>query len=435
MTRYYNTRNWRRTEICLGQLDPMIVRQDISVCRACQSNDLYEVADFGDVPIADALLHEEDLEKPEDQAPLTLLFCKNCFLVQIKEDIDPKILFGRDYPYYSSVIPSIVRHFNKSAEEIIASRKLGKESFVLELASNDGVMLQNFVRQGIPSLGIDPAKGPVKAARKKGIETIHDFFSADLAKKLITEGRPKADVILGNNVLAHVSNTNSFVQGIAIMMRDDGIAVIEVPYLIDLIDGVKFDTISHQHIFYYSLLALKNLFKRHGLYINDYKHLNIHGGSLRLFISKTDQESKQVQEAIQKEISMGVDTITYYSKFSDTVNQLKSKLLSLLDKLKKDGNMIIGYGAAGKANTLLNVFGIGDQYLDYIADINEVKQGLYFSGNHLKIEPPSKIYQDNPEYILILAWNFADEIIAQNMAYLSAGGKFIVPIPAPKIIS
>ena len=413
----------------------MTIYQNIIACRSCQSQNLHQAAYFGEIPIADALLSEAALDQPEDMAPLTLMFCRDCCLVQIREDVAPEILFGRDYPYYSSVIPTVVDHFKNSAEEIISSRNLGKDSFVLELASNDGVMLKNFVARDIPVLGVDPAKGPVEAAQKQGIPTIHDFFSAELAEKLLAQGKPKADVILANNVLAHVSNTNSFVKGIATMLKDDGMAVIEVPYLIDLIDKVEFDTIFHQHIFYFSLIALQNLFVRHGLFINDYKHVDIHGGTVRLFISKTQGESDHLHVALQSEIKDGVDTVDYYKEFIITVNNLKSQLLRLLDHLKKDDKKIIGYGAAGKANTLLNVFGIGRQYLDYIADINPVKQGLYFTGNHLKIEPPPKIYEDRPDYMLICAWNFADEIIEQNKAFSEAGGKFIIPIPTPKIVS
>ncbi|MEM6830440.1 MAG: class I SAM-dependent methyltransferase, partial [Bacteroidota bacterium] len=332
-----------------------------------------------------------------------------------------------------SVSKSLMAHFKKSAEDIIESKQLDESNFVVEAASNDGYMLQHFHNKGVKVLGVDPAEGPAGVAEVKGIPTIVDFFGAELAETIVNE-HGKADVVLGNNVLAHVPDLNGFVKGIKTLLKDDGVAVIEAPYLLDLIDHCEFDTIYHQHLCYFSVTALQDLFNSHGLYLNDVKHQTIHGGTLRMFIETFKNPSDNLLVYTAKEKELNVHSPECYEAFVKRVNTLKDELIQTLTQLKSEGKKIVGYGAAAKANTLMSYFGINSDHLDYIADLSQYKQGLYFSGNHLPIVPPDKLLEDQPDYALILAWNFSNEIMKQQSEFKSKGGKFIVPIPEVKIV-
>lgn len=405
----------------------------IDGCRSCGSQSMRQVLDLGVTPLADRLLTTKTLDDPEPSCPLTLSFCTTCSLVQILETVNPEVLFCNDYPYYSSVSPALMAHFKDSAVEVMSRRTLDANSIVVELASNDGCQLKNYAENGIQVLGIDPAEGPAKKAIERGVDTLIDFFTVELAEKLATEGL-SADVIHANNVLAHVADTNGFVEGIARLLKDDGEAIIECPYLKNLIEHREFDTIYHQHLCYFSVTALDKLFARHGLHLNRVLQTSIHGGSLRLFVGKNDQRDESVTRMLADEKSSGMTDGSCYDDFAERIQTFRLSLRAMMSEIRAAGQRIVGYGAAAKACTMMSFVGIGKDELDFIVDMSEFKQGRFMPGNHLEIKPVDALLESKPGFVLVLSWNFVDEIIGQRTDYRAQGGRFIVPIPEPRIV-
>ncbi|MCL4552156.1 MAG: class I SAM-dependent methyltransferase [Candidatus Marsarchaeota archaeon] len=409
-------------------------------CRSCGGTDLRSVLSLGHMPLANALLTADQLEKPEPTYPLDLAFCPLCTLVQITETVPPEKLFG-EYLYFSSFSDTMLRHAETLVDQLIASRGLGSSSLVVEIASNDGYLLQYYQRQGIPVLGVEPAANVASVAREKhGIRTVCEFFGEDLAQQLEQQGE-QADIIHAHNVLAHVADLNGFVRGIRLLLRDDGVAVIEVPYVKDLIDKCEFDTIYHEHLCYFSLSALDRLFQRHGLAIQIVERLSIHGGSLRVFVQRDtgNRGSRNVHSAtvlsmLKDENDWGAGETAFYRGFGEKVEGLRENLNALLTDLKAQGKRIVAYGASAKGATLLNYFGISREILDFVADRSTVKQALYTPGTHLPICAPERLLEDMPDYVLLLTWNFADEILAQQAEFRRRGGRFIIPIPILEVM-
>jgi SAM-dependent methyltransferase len=402
-------------------------------CRCCNENGLEVFLDLGMSPLADRFLTPEQLQLPEPKYPLQVAFCPSCSLVQILQTVAPQELFCDNYPYFSSFSPGLLEHAYENVMDLIRSRRLSSENFVVELASNDGYLLKNYVASGIPCLGIDPAEGPADAAEAAGVPTLCEFFTVELAQKLRDEGK-SADIIHANNVLAHVADTGGFVKAIATLLKENGTAVIEFPYVKDLIDHVEFDTIYHEHLCYFSVTAVDRLLRRHGLYLNDVRRLAIHGGSLRLYVEKHENVGDSVQSLINIEKTAQVDRLRYYQDFARRVEALKTSLQELLTSLKAAGKKIAAYGAAAKGTTLINFVGIGRDLVEFVVDRNSHKQGLYMPGQHIPIFGPEKLLEEMPDFALMLAWNFADEIQVQQEAYRQRGGRFIIPVPEPQLI-
>jgi SAM-dependent methyltransferase len=405
-----------------------------ATCRSCRRPGLRRFLDLGSTPLADRLLSLERLTRPEPTFPLEVAFCPSCSLVQILEEVPPEQLFADDYPYYSSFSDALLRHSRDNALGLLASRRLGPESLVVELASNDGYLLTNFVEHGVPVLGIDPAEGPAAAAEARGVPTLVEFWGEELAAKLRADGR-RADVIIANNVMAHVPDLNGFVAGMRTLIADDGIISIENPYVRDLIDHCEFDTVYHEHHCYFSCTAVDALMRRNGLYLNDVVYFpDLHGGTLRWICGPREEVSATARAYLDAERDGGLTGFGYYEAFSGRVEQLRDDLLAVIRALKAEGRSIAAYGAAAKGATLVNYVGLGTDVIDFVVDRNVHKHGRFMPGVRLPILPVEALVERQPDVVLVLAWNFASEIMAQQAEYAARGGRFLIPVPSPRMV-
>ena len=405
------------------------------VCRSCGDPHLEPLLALGRLPLANALLTRKQLGQPEPTYPLDLVFCKRCALVQITETVPPEMLFG-NYSYFSSFSDTMLRHAEELVTHLVTCRGLHGHCLVIEIGSNDGYLLQYYRRQGVPVLGVEPAKNVARVAQdKRGVPTLCKFFNEDLAQRLSAEGK-RADVVHAHNVLAHVPDLNGFERGLRRLLKADGVAVIEVPYVKDLVDRCEFDTIYHEHLCYFSLNSLDRLFRGNGLVIENVERLPIHGGSLRLFVTHQGwgHPRPAVQTLLEEEAAWGVNRLDFYRGFAHRVESLRTSLRGLLRGLKQSGKRLAAYGAAAKGSTLLNYCGIGTETVDFVVDRSSYKHGRYMPGVHLPIYPPTRLLEAMPDYVLLLTWNIAQEILEQQGQYRQQGGKFILPMPEPKVI-
>jgi SAM-dependent methyltransferase len=405
-------------------------------CLVCGATLRHTFVDLGMSPLCESYVAKEDLNRMEPFYPLHAYVCGRCFLVQLEEYVSPEKIFT-EYAYFSSYADSWVEHMRRYAEAIADRLGLGKGSLVVEVASNDGYLLQHFVKKGIPVLGVEPAANVARVAVDKGIPTLVKFFGAQTARELVAEGR-RADLICGANVLAQVPKPNDFVQGLEILLKPGGVVTIEFPHLMRLMAESQFDTIYHEHFSYFSFVSAERLFAAHGLAIFDVDELPTHGGSLRVYARRVGDASPAVTERVeqlrQREIDAGLLRVETYASFAESVKETKRKLLEFLIRAKRGGKRVVGYGAPGKGNTLLNYCGIRTDFIDFTVDRNTYKQGKFLPGTHIPIHHPDRLREARPDYVLILPWNFKDEII-QQMAYIRGwGGKFVVPIPEVRIL-
>ena len=406
-------------------------------CRFCQSSLNHTFVDLGMSPLSNGFLKSEQLNKAEKFYPLHAYVCEKCLLVQLQEFESPDYIFANDYAYFSSYSESWLNHAKQYTELMINRFQFNQSSQVMEIASNDGYLLQFFQAQSIPVLGIEPARNVAQVAIEKGVDTLVKFFGVETAQELVGQGK-RADLLLGNNVLAHVPNINDFVAGMKIVLKPEGIITMEFPHLLRLIEQNQFDTIYHEHFSYLSFVTVEKIFAHHGLTLFDVEELSTHGGSLRIYAKHSENNEIKIEQKVEKlkevEKQKGLGDLETYLNFSRKVQETKRKLLSFLIQVKMDGKTIVGYGAAAKGNTLLNYCGIRTDFIDYTCDRSPHKQGKFLPGTHIPIYSPDKIAETKPDYVLILPWNLKEEV-TQQLSYIREwGGKFVVPIPEVEIL-
>lgn len=408
---------------------------EISRCRSCGSTKIRSFLDLGNMPLPTALVAPERAGEPEARFPLEVAHCPDCCLVQITEDVPPEQLFVDNYLYFSSFSDELLRHSRAHAHRLLERRRLDGQSLVVELASNDGYLLKNFVEAGVPVLGVDPAPGQAEAANAAGVPTIAEFFGLALAERIRRE-HGAADVVIANNVMAHIPDPNDFVAGIAHLLADDGLLTVENPYVRDLVEKCEFDTIYHEHFFYHSCTSIDRLVRRHGMRLVDVEYFpDLHGGTLRWHVAKHGQVTETAQRYLVEERERGITDFGYYADFAKKVEAVREELLLLLDRLRADGKRLAAYGAAAKGSTLANYVGIGPDLMEFVVDRNVHKQGRLTPGTHIPVRSPEALLEEQPDYVLLLTWNFRDEILAQQREYLDRGGHFIVPLPWPEVVS
>ena len=407
------------------------------ICRFCKTTLEYEFIDLINSPASNSFLKREQLNEPETFFPLKVHTCHKCFLVQIDEYKKSDAIFDGDYAYFSSYSRSWLEHSKKYTDLMVERFKFDKHNLVTEIASNDGYLLQYFKEKDIPTLGIEPTFNTAEVARSKGIETITEFFGVDLATKLVEQGK-KADLLLGNNVLAHVPDIVDFVTGMKIMLNDYGIITMEFPHLIQLIDNNQFDTIYHEHFSYLSFFTVKQIFESVDLEMFDVEEIATHGGSLRIYAKHKDDESKvispNVLQLIRKEISKGINRLDYYDGFQERALKVKLNLLDFLIQQKLSGKKVAAYGAAAKGNTLLNFCGIKSDLIDFVVDANPHKQNKFLPGSHIPVVNENYLKEIKPDFVIIFPWNLTEEISHQLSYIKEWGGQFVVPIPKVKVL-
>jgi SAM-dependent methyltransferase len=404
-------------------------------CRLCDAPLSHIFVDLGPAPLAGAFLTREQLVEPETFYPLQVFVCDSCFLVQLPVYATPEAIF-RDYPYFSSYSESWLDHARRYVDQMLERFDLGPDARVVEIASNDGYLLQFFKSRGFEVLGVDPARNVAAVAEERGIPTIPEFLTCDFAERLVADGGA-ADLLIGNNVLAHVPNVNDFVAGLRALVKPDGMITMEFPHLLRLVEETQLDTIYHEHFSYLSLFSVERLFDSHGLTLFDVEELPTHGGSLRIYASRKESaraESPRVEMLRRRELEAGVDQLEYYASFEEKAARVKRRLLDFLISARDGRQTVVGYGAAAKANTLLNYCGVKTDMIEYIVDRSAYKQGRYMPGSHIPIHEPDRVKQTKPDYLLVLPWNIKEEIYAQMAGVKDFGCRFVVPIPELAVV-
>jgi 2-polyprenyl-3-methyl-5-hydroxy-6-metoxy-1,4-benzoquinol methylase len=407
-----------------------------SLCRFCRTPLRHTFVDLGMSPLCESYVQADQMNEMERFYPLHVKVCEKCYLVQLEEYVSREHIFS-EYAYFSSYSDSWLQHASNYVEMISRRLNLGADSLCVEVASNDGYLLQYFVERGIPVIGVEPATNVAEAAEKKGVQTLVKFFGLETALEMVASGQ-SADLIIGNNVLAQVPDLNDFVAGIRTLLKPEGIATLEFPHLQRLMEQNQYDTIYHEHFSYFSLITAEKIFEAHGLTLFDAEEIATHGGSLRIYVRHADDQSKPVTSAVvslrERELALGLDGLEAYASFSEQVQESKRSLLELLIQLRRAGKRIAGYGAPGKGNTLLNYCGIRTDFLEFTVDRNPYKQGRFLPGTHIPIFAPELIEKNRPDYILILPWNLLSEVTAQLAYARKWGAKFIVPIPQARVL-
>jgi SAM-dependent methyltransferase len=405
-------------------------------CRFCRTPLRHTFVDLGMSPLCESYLTADQLNRVEPFYPLHVKVCESCYLVQLEEYVSPEHIFT-EYAYFSSYSDSWLKHSSNYVEMISNRLRLGAQSLAVELASNDGYLLQYFLPKGIPVLGVEPAVNVARAAEKRGVATLVEFFGCQTAREMVANGQA-ADLVIGNNVLAQVPDLNDFVGGIRILLKAGGVATLEFPHLVRLMEENQYDTIYHEHFSYFSLLTVEKIFAAHGLVLFDVDEIPTHGGSIRIYLRHIEDSSKPMASAVvqfrERELKAGLDRMNTYANFAEQVMESKRALLELLIGLRREKKIVAGYGAPGKGNTLLNYCGIRTDFLEFTVDRNPYKHGRFLPGTHIPIHPVERIRERKPDYILVLPWNLRDEIVAQLSYVREWGAKFIVPIPVARIL-